>query len=141
MDEKRICSKCGTEIPEGFNFCGKCGTPYVALVIPKPMNSVKHCPKCGNEVISNERFCGECGNDLIAIETTISPNSNLNIDPVNVKETPEHKNFVLKKGTEEGTEKPEEKKESTSKNVVNSIFVFATLALALFGMFHSCGRG
>ncbi len=29
------CPACGTENPEGFNFCGKCGTPLQAALLPE----------------------------------------------------------------------------------------------------------
>ncbi len=47
------CSKCGFENPDGFAFCGQCGT---ALSTP--------CPQCGFKNPSGFAFCGQCGAPL-----------------------------------------------------------------------------
>jgi adenylate cyclase len=49
------CPECGFENPDGFKFCGSCGTEL----------SVS-CPNCGAPAPSGFRFCGECGHPLDA---------------------------------------------------------------------------
>jgi adenylate cyclase len=44
------CPSCGFENPEGFRFCGSCGTALA-----------RACPNCGAEVPEGFRFCGTCG--------------------------------------------------------------------------------
>lgn len=52
-----ICSKCGSEIQEGSNFCNVCGS------LQKKENDIKKCSKCGFEF--DEKidicFCPNCG--------------------------------------------------------------------------------
>ena len=47
------CSACGTENPDGKQFCTECGT---ALTLG--------CPSCGATIAGTEKFCGECGAPL-----------------------------------------------------------------------------
>ena len=44
------CGRCGFESPEGFAFCGKCGTPLLSV-----------CPQCGFQNPPGLAFCGKCG--------------------------------------------------------------------------------
>ncbi|MDO8690854.1 MAG: adenylate/guanylate cyclase domain-containing protein [Dehalococcoidia bacterium] len=47
------CSNCGSDVPQGFKFCGECG----AKLAP-------HCPSCDAEVPEGFKFCGNCGAPL-----------------------------------------------------------------------------
>jgi class 3 adenylate cyclase/tetratricopeptide (TPR) repeat protein len=47
------CPKCQFEIPEGSNFCLKCGCKLEL-----------HCPQCGNALPPVAEFCNKCGHDL-----------------------------------------------------------------------------
>jgi class 3 adenylate cyclase/predicted ATPase len=47
------CARCGFENPEGFTFCGKCGSPLTS-----------GCPRCGFENPPGFAFCGNCGAPL-----------------------------------------------------------------------------
>jgi adenylate cyclase len=49
------CPECGFENPDGFKFCGSCGTEL----------SVS-CPNCGAPAQPGFKFCGECGHPLDA---------------------------------------------------------------------------
>ncbi|MGH2818927.1 MAG: adenylate/guanylate cyclase domain-containing protein [Actinomycetota bacterium] len=49
------CPECGFENPEGFKFCGSCGTELTLS-----------CPNCGAPAQPGFRFCGECGHPLDA---------------------------------------------------------------------------
>jgi len=51
------CSKCNSAVPEGFKFCGDCGTPVVP---PNPK-----CNQCNKEFAPGMKFCPECGNKLL----------------------------------------------------------------------------
>src|SRR5207302_4874697 len=47
------CPSCGFENPEGFRFCGSCGTTLAQA-----------CSNCGAEVPPGFKFCGTCGQSL-----------------------------------------------------------------------------
>jgi adenylate cyclase len=47
------CPACGFDNPEGFRFCGSCGTALA-----------RACPTCGAEVPEGFRFCGTCGQPM-----------------------------------------------------------------------------
>src|SRR5918996_1178469 len=44
------CPTCGFDNPEGFRFCGSCGSGLAQA-----------CPSCGADVPPGFRFCGVCG--------------------------------------------------------------------------------
>jgi len=48
-----LCPSCGFENPEGFRFCGSCGSALG-----------RACPNCGTENPDGFRFCGSCGQEL-----------------------------------------------------------------------------
>lgn len=48
------CPSCHHDNPEGFRFCGNCGSPISAL----------SCPSCGSANAPAQRFCGQCGTAL-----------------------------------------------------------------------------
>ncbi|MBL4889506.1 MAG: zinc ribbon domain-containing protein, partial [Candidatus Lindowbacteria bacterium] len=50
------CPQCSSEIPDGFKFCGQCGTP----LSPR-------CVSCGMENPTGFKFCGACGNPLAMV--------------------------------------------------------------------------
>ncbi|MBV8056650.1 MAG: zinc ribbon domain-containing protein, partial [Deltaproteobacteria bacterium] len=47
------CSNCGSENPEGTNFCGNCGQPLSS-----------RCSKCKADNPPGFKFCGACGQAL-----------------------------------------------------------------------------
>jgi class 3 adenylate cyclase/tetratricopeptide (TPR) repeat protein len=51
------CPKCQFENPEGFLFCGKCGSKLE-----------KVCPKCNFSNPSDFKYCGKCGNALEGLQ-------------------------------------------------------------------------
>ena len=51
------CPTCGTESPEGYTFCGGCGSQLPA-----------GCPQCGFANVPGGRFCGGCGHPLTTDE-------------------------------------------------------------------------
>ena len=54
---QRTCPNCGTENPEGVNFCQQCGTKLggTAKLL---------CPQCGAENAPDTKFCGNCGSKI-----------------------------------------------------------------------------
>jgi class 3 adenylate cyclase/tetratricopeptide (TPR) repeat protein len=56
------CGSCGSDNPEGFRFCGSCGTAL----------SDRPCPSCGFAAPAGTRFCGRCGTALTAGPATTS---------------------------------------------------------------------
>lgn len=56
---KKICPKCGEEMPENAKFCLECGTKIEYL-----NENEMICPHCGNKTIKS-KFCMSCGASLI----------------------------------------------------------------------------
>jgi rRNA maturation endonuclease Nob1 len=51
LEAETICPQCGTPVPNGMQFCGKCGKAIAAIV----------CRQCGKAVPPDQQFCGSCG--------------------------------------------------------------------------------
>ena len=51
-----ICKKCGSNIPEGSNFCPECGAKFEADTEQKPK-----CAYCGAQLKATSKFCPKCG--------------------------------------------------------------------------------
>src|SRR5881396_656971 len=47
------CASCGSDNPEGFRFCGSCGSPLGVV-----------CRTCGADIPAGFRFCGTCGSPI-----------------------------------------------------------------------------
>ena len=64
------CGTCGNEEPEGSQFCGSCGAPFVpadphpAHAAPMEASATLICASCGNEEPEGSRFCGNCSAPL-----------------------------------------------------------------------------
>lgn len=79
------CKSCGNRMPEGKNFCNKCGskltnetaecenndtvnqmTPDTAATNGVILTKITApcCPKCGNNIKEGKRFCSKCGTAL-----------------------------------------------------------------------------
>jgi Putative virion core protein (lumpy skin disease virus) len=52
----RTCSSCGSNCPEGTNFCPECGTKIIS-----PPAGRRFCSNCGTEIPPGGIFCGSCG--------------------------------------------------------------------------------
>lgn len=46
------CSRCGSRVPAGSNFCLECG---------EKVNEAMHCMNCGEKLPQNAKFCQSCG--------------------------------------------------------------------------------
>jgi len=53
----RSCPNCGSNCPEGTNFCPECGTKLLA---PAPAGK-RFCTSCGTEITPGSAFCTSCG--------------------------------------------------------------------------------
>lgn len=49
----QFCTKCGSALLKGDNFCGRCGTP-----------ASLRCAACGARPDEEDAFCGKCGATL-----------------------------------------------------------------------------
>ena len=49
------CTSCGSEVPDGFSFCGKCGSPVNKKV------EARVCQNCKNTIEDGMLFCNRCG--------------------------------------------------------------------------------
>ena len=73
-----LCSRCSTSLPDGSQFCLKCGqkvefTPNSVALATVPTQSV--CSKCGTIVPQSAEFCQNCGQPVIstANRMTLAP--------------------------------------------------------------------
>ncbi len=48
------CSKCGSTLENGYDFCPKCGTPKNGV-------EKRYCSKCNTELEEGQAFCSNCG--------------------------------------------------------------------------------
>ena len=58
------CSKCATDLPEGAQFCLRCGEPVRATVagtLPVAATATLGCSKCGTNLPEGAGFCPKCG--------------------------------------------------------------------------------
>jgi len=59
-----LCSKCAANLPEGSQFCLKCGQPVSApeaAAAPPAATAVLACTKCGASLPEGAQFCLKCG--------------------------------------------------------------------------------
>ena len=58
-----ICSECGSEIPEGEDFCSRCGALKSKAIVTDDNGNFNAnvCPNCGAPTVPGENFCGSCG--------------------------------------------------------------------------------
>lgn len=55
-----FCPACGSGVPDGSAFCGKCG----AKLDTPPQKKI--CPNCKNEMAADMMFCDKCGTKYTA---------------------------------------------------------------------------
>ena len=58
------CSKCAADLPEGSQFCLKCGQPVTrpaADTAPPPTTATLACSQCGASLPEGAQFCLKCG--------------------------------------------------------------------------------
>lgn len=61
---KRICSGCGSEIPEGSDFCYACGAWATKSYTINDEGTILYsdkCVKCGKELVPGAEYCAYCG--------------------------------------------------------------------------------
>lgn len=57
------CANCGTENPDLYRFCGRCGAgigDYAGS--PRRQEYTRLCPSCGREINWYAAYCPYCGN-------------------------------------------------------------------------------
>jgi Molecular chaperone len=64
---KKICNRCGKNIPITATYCGYCGSKVMdtSSSVKKPaisQNNEKVCSKCGKKIPVTAMYCGYCGN-------------------------------------------------------------------------------
>jgi len=58
-----LCNNCAADLPDGSQFCLKCGQPVTGLPdagTPPTIVSVA-CSKCGTDLVDGAEFCSKCG--------------------------------------------------------------------------------
>ena len=54
----KICSSCGFEVDDKFNFCPNCGSK---IIYNEPQSEkYKFCPKCGSKIKEDTKICPNC---------------------------------------------------------------------------------
>src|ERR1700722_11954212 len=61
------CGSCGSENPDGFRFCGRCGSNLTVVA----------CPSCGQVDGQGQAFCGQCGATLANAEPSLQITSDV----------------------------------------------------------------
>lgn len=64
---RTICGECGAEIPDGMDFCPKCGCMREKAYRIDDSNGgmpSSTCPKCGAPCGPADLYCGKCGQKL-----------------------------------------------------------------------------
>ena len=64
-----LCAKCNANLPEGSQFCLKCGAPVRAPATSTALTRVissSACGKCGTNLPSDAEFCLKCGQPVIS---------------------------------------------------------------------------
>lgn len=60
-----VCNKCAASLPDGSQFCLKCGQPVNSSASRVATATAEHsalaCSKCGSELPDGAQFCLECG--------------------------------------------------------------------------------
>jgi ribosomal protein L40E len=71
-----LCSRCATDLPEGAEFCLKCGQAvkfngsHAAL---PPVTAILGCSKCGTNLPEGAQFCPKCGKPVSVPRTGAQP--------------------------------------------------------------------
>ena len=82
-----LCSKCATDLPDGAQFCLKCGEPVKAPADAPPATAILGCSKCGTSLPDGAEFCPRCGKP-VSMPAKALPKSSagvLNSQPVDAK--------------------------------------------------------
>jgi ribosomal protein L40E len=62
-----LCTQCAANLPEGSQFCLKCGQPVTATtsrVVPPVVTASLACSKCGASLPDEAEFCPKCGKPI-----------------------------------------------------------------------------
>ena len=84
-----MCSNCASDLPEGAQFCLKCGQPVMgAMGAPAP-NAVLACSKCGANLPDGAEFCAKCGKPI-----SLPPKKSSMVDASGPKDVPAPSSFA-----------------------------------------------
>lgn len=60
-----LCRKCGKDLPDGSQFCFKCGEPVGSTVtVSEIPTAVLGCAGCGAQLAEGAQFCSRCGKSV-----------------------------------------------------------------------------
>ena len=82
-----LCSKCGTDLPDGSEFCLKCGEPVQAASVSSEFvvtTATLGCSGCGAKLAEGVLFCSRCGKSVSmpAKKKTAPPDSVPPVDSI-----------------------------------------------------------
>ena len=69
-----FCSKCGTNLPDGSEFCLKCGQA-IQVTAHATSAVVPFCSKCSTELPDESQFCLKCGQPVARTALAVAGNS------------------------------------------------------------------
>ena len=71
-----LCSKCAANLPEGSQFCLKCGQPVsrpATTIAPPAATATLACSKCGTSLPEGAEFCLKCGKPVSVPAKSAAP--------------------------------------------------------------------
>jgi ribosomal protein L40E len=92
------CAKCATKLPEGAQFCLKCGqavgkpTPVAAAPV---IDASLACSKCGAELPPEAQFCLQCGKPVSVSAKPAAPKSAAATPPAPPPAPPKRKRHIV----------------------------------------------
>jgi ribosomal protein L40E len=71
-----LCSNCAANLPQGSQFCLKCGVPVVSsetTAEPRVVDAVLACSKCSASLPNEAQYCFKCGKPVSSPPKNLSP--------------------------------------------------------------------
>jgi ribosomal protein L40E len=102
-----LCNKCAIDLPEGAEFCLKCGEPVrSAAAVSSALTAVLGCSKCGTALPEGAQFCPKCGKSVSiprnaaqpknsSAEETTLPRDSAPIEPIPARTPRAAKGIIL----------------------------------------------
>jgi ribosomal protein L40E len=80
-----LCSQCGANLPDGSQFCLKCGQPVsvstYTTAAPQPVTASLGCSKCGARLPDEAGFCLKCGKPVSLPAKSVSDVAGVEVLP------------------------------------------------------------